>query len=127
MALNWSALGERGCSKGHFHRDGSETWLGISGLSLGIRTVTHDMRIPHQCPPILPKTAIALFLIMSENTPIKAVLRIGVGEGGRDWCRDGDVQVQRMPGLAVDVLNTAAWQSNEGGESPCQSLGSGRC
>lgn len=79
--------------------------------------------------PILPKTvhAIALFLIMSENTPIKAVLHIGAAGGAGGWCRDGDVQVQRMPGLAVDVLNTAAWQSNEGGESPCQSLGSGRC
>lgn len=34
--------------------------------------------------PILPKTvhAIALFLIMSENTPIKAVLRIGAAGWG---------------------------------------------
>lgn len=36
--------------------------------------------------PILPKTvhAIALFLIMSENTPIKAVLHIGAAGGRGD-------------------------------------------
>lgn len=51
--------------------------------------------------------AIALFLIMLviENTLVKAVLLFC----GWGWRIGGDVQVQGTPGLAVDVLNTAAW------------------
>lgn len=72
------------CSKGHFHRGWSETWLGISELRVWIRTVTHDMRInanPKYSQEEKAKMLTllvwdwALFLIMLvfETTLIKAV------------------------------------------------------
>lgn len=85
----------------------------------GKRTVTHGTRIPTnapQYPQILCATQhiAGCFLIMSTNAPIKGVPLAGVKAGGGPGCRGGDVQVQRMPGLAVDALNMAAWQSEPG-------------
>lgn len=99
------------CSKGNFHRDWSETWPGISGLRVWMRTVTQDMRnkfpnIPQKqkqrCWLCTPSPCFSLGWISRS-----LLLRLFCVCGG--WCIDGDVQVQGMPGLAADVFNTAAW------------------
>lgn len=135
-ALEWEEVGAQisncfefehtggvSCSKGHFHRGWSETWLGISELRVRIRTVTHDMRLsanPEYSQKNQRKDGTRERLSASQpclslcwgfffkTTFIKAVFFI-LEKGGGWCCLDGDVQVQGMPGLAADVLNAVAW------------------